>query len=292
MTQYTLILLFTATFFLHAQVSNVRQITENGRIVINYDLQGQTNVIYDVVVTARDAQGNTIKPNAVAGNIEVTPGYKCTIWWEPQLEGCAVIGWTITLTPTINYSKKLNIKWILVKGGPSGDYYISATEVTFDQFDAFCIETGYRKPKEYFGRGRQPVINVSVTDAQAFCKWLSEKTKKTIRLPEESEWEFAANGGSKSRGYKYSGSNNLDEVGWYNENSESRTHEVATKKANELYIYDMSGDAWEWCGINGAIRGGAWYHLGLFDPCRISGRDIFNPDSRMTYIGFRLLQEK
>jgi hypothetical protein len=79
--------------------------------------------------------------------------------------------------------------WILVEGGPTGDFYIAATEIIFDQFDEFCNATGFKKPEAPFGRGKQPVVNVNVADAVAYCKWQSKETGTTVRLPEENEWE-------------------------------------------------------------------------------------------------------
>jgi formylglycine-generating enzyme required for sulfatase activity len=184
----------------------------------------------------------------------------------------------------------IGITWVFVEGDSSRGYYISATEVTFEQFDMFCDATGYEKPKAAFGRGKQPVINVNVADAVAFCTWLSKETGTTIRLPEENEWEYAAKGGTKGNGYKYSGSNSIDEVGWYLSNSGKTTHEVATKEANELGIYDMSGNVWEWCGTLGAVRGGSWENYD--DYCRISNRIVYFPGGRITDIGFRVLQKK
>ena len=181
------------------------------------------------------------------------------------------------------------INWILVEGGPRGDFNISETEVTFAQFDKFCEETGYDKPiDEGWVRGNRPVINVNVEDANKFCEWLSEKTGRVIRLPEEDEWEFAARGGNKSNGYEYSGSDNLDNVGWYDDNSGNKTHEVGTKKPNELGIYDMSGNVWEWAGTEGDIRGGSWADFS--HNCSVSSRSALNPANRDNALGFRVLQ--
>lgn len=120
-------------------------------------------------------------------------------------------------------------------------------------------------------------------------------TGKNFRMPTEAEWEYAARGGNKSRGYKYSGSNILDDVGWYDSNSSSSTHDVGLLDPNELGLYDMSGNVWEWCadwygsydsnsqsnpigpssGSYRVRRGGSWGSLAWF--CRVSFRDDFSP---------------
>jgi sulfatase modifying factor 1 len=183
-----------------------------------------------------------------------------------------------------------DIQWIYVEGAPGGDFYLSATEVTFDQFDAYCSETKKKKPIAEFGRGNHPVINVNVSDAAGYCEWLSKKTGQKIRLPEEKEWEFAAKGGNKSKGFIYSGSNIIDEVAWYSSNSSEATHEVGTKGPNELGFHDMTGNVWEWCGTSGIIRGGSWRYEG--NPCKIKDRYTNYPLGRGNNFGFRILREK
>ena len=129
---------------------------------------------------------------------------------------------------------------------------------------------------------------ITWNDIQEFISKLNAKTGKTYRLPTEAEWEYAASGGNKSQGYKYSGDNILDNVAWYGGNSIGKTHEVGQKKANELGIYDMSGNIWEWCsdwygnydassktnpqgasnGNRRVLRGGSWFGGPLH--CRLS----------------------
>ena len=134
-------------------------------------------------------------------------------------------------------------------------------------------------PSGFKGK-RRPVENVSWEDCQTFISKLNSITGKQYRLPTEAEWEYAARGGNRSQGYKYSGSNTPSNVAWYDDNSGNKTHEVMTKSPNELGLYDMSGNVYEWCddwydikyyanspnnnpkgpssGFYRVIRGGCW----------------------------------
>ncbi|QRM89243.1 SUMF1/EgtB/PvdO family nonheme iron enzyme [Lacinutrix sp. WUR7] len=130
------------------------------------------------------------------------------------------------------------------------DFNMGKTEVTIAQYRYYCKSTGIDMPERPDGinwNDNYPVVKVSWYDAVNYCKWLTEQTGNTYSLPTEAQWEFAARGGTKSKGYNFSGSFNLNTVGWYKENSESNTNIVATKEANELGLYDMSGNVGEWC---------------------------------------------
>jgi formylglycine-generating enzyme required for sulfatase activity len=153
-----------------------------------------------------------------------------------------------------------------------------------------------------------PVENVNWDDCQTFISKLNNATGKRFRLPTEAEWEYAARGGNKSRGYKYSGSNDLGSVAWYTNNSGSKTHDVKTKQPNELNIYDMTGSVQEWCqdwygdysrasqtnptgpssGSGRVYRGGSWYSNPVWS--RISSRNSYEPKVHREWVGFRLAQ--
>ena len=121
-------------------------------------------------------------------------------------------------------------------------YSIGETAVTQALWEAIMGNN----PSHFKGANR-PVEKVSWDDCQVFIRKLNEKTNRKFRLPTEAEWEFAARGGNKGKNYKYAGSNIIDNVAWYHENSGNETHPVAQKQPNELGIYDMSGNVWEWC---------------------------------------------
>ena len=182
-------------------------------------------------------------------------------------------------------------------------FSIGQTEVTQELWEAVMGSN----PSSFKGP-KLPVEQVSWDDCQEFIRKLNALTGQHFRLPTEAEWEYAARGGSKSQGYKYSGSNNLDDVAWYESNSGDKTHNVATKRANELGIYDMSGNVYEWCqdrygedyysispssnpmgpasGSDRVYRGGCWYYGAR--PCRVADRDGNDAGLRSNYLGFRL----
>ena len=139
------------------------------------------------------------------------------------------------------------------------------------------------------GKENYPMVMVNYFGANEFCKWMGGK------LPTETEWTYAAKGGRKSKNYMYSGSNNLDEVGWYKENCEGHSHEVGQKKPNELGIYDMSGNAWEWC-LNESLKsdedfcvhmGGSWFPGE--QPSQISAHWGNTPTHFSNSVGFRVI---
>lgn len=175
-----------------------------------------------------------------------------------------------------------------------GTFYIGKTEVTQRLWSAVMGNN----PSKFRGENL-PVDNVSWFDCQEFVERLSRLTGRIFRLPTEVEWEFAARGGTKSRGYQYSGSDDIYRVGWYTENSGSQTHPVGQKLDNELGIYDMSGNVWEWCSDNWSdnyssprngsyrvFRGGSWYYTAA--NCRVAHRNYYAPGGRNSDLGLRL----
>jgi formylglycine-generating enzyme required for sulfatase activity len=224
---------------------------------------------------------------------------------------------------------ELNMEMVLVKGGAFftmgctseqradcndderpiqnvslNDYYISKYPVT----QRLWKKVMGTNPSHFSGP-ELPVESVSWNEVQMFVKELNAMTGKKYRLPTEAEWEYAARGGVKSKSQKYSGSNDLGKVAWHGNNSEQRTHDVGTKQPNELGIYDMNGNVWEWVqdwkenysssqklktnpagpnfGINRVYRGCSWQDADLF--CRVSRRGGSNPDFSSSFVGFRLV---
>ena len=184
----------------------------------------------------------------------------------------------------------------------TNDYYIGKYEVTQALWQAVM-----GKNPSWFKGNDLPVELVSWNDCQDFISKLNAMTGKRFRLPTEAEWEYAARGGKKSRGYQYSGSNTLGDVAWYSDNSGSKTHAVGTKQPNELGIYDMAGNVDEWCqdwyvsyssspqtnptgAASGSVRvsrGGSWDFSAR--GCRSSYRRGNTPDFRNGDQGLRLV---
>jgi formylglycine-generating enzyme required for sulfatase activity len=214
------------------------------------------------------------------------------------------------------------------------DFYISKHEVTFAEYDAFCRATDHAKPPDMgWGRAQRPVVQVSWHDAVAYCNWLSKKANLEpcyeidgkevscnfkaggFRLPTEAEWSYAARGGHKMTDTKYAGSDNIDKVAWYfdkadDEDEPKMTHPVGQLEPNELGLYDMSGNVWEWTwdhtgsgyfvhggkvnptgakrGKERMVRGGSWFSDAEF--CRVDARSAEKPEYSNSNQGFRLVR--
>lgn len=202
-----------------------------------------------------------------------------------------------------------NVRRVTVDG-----FYIGMLELTQSQWEKVVGTSIYQQKSKVgenstYGVGPDyPMYYVSWEEAMEFCRLLSNKTGKTYTLPTEAQWEYAARGGKKADGTKYAGSNMIDAVAWYGDNSGSSTHPCGTKRANALGIYDMSGNVYEWCkdwyrssytsydtnnptgpssGSYRVIRGSGW---GSIAPdCRVAIRNYGSPGYRDNYFGFRVV---
>ena len=194
-------------------------------------------------------------------------------------------------------------------------FYIGMLEITQSQWQKVMGTTIYQQRDKansswsLYGVGPDyPMYYVSWEEAKEFCARLSRQTGKTYRLATEAEWEYAARGGNKNEGTKYSGGWSIDDVAWYTGNSSSSTHMCGTKRPNALGIYDMSGNVWEWCedwygnsylqydnnnpkgaasGSSRVNRGGSWGNHA--ESCRVSYRGSSTPSARSNSIGFRVV---
>lgn len=200
-------------------------------------------------------------------------------------------------------NKEIGTKKVAVKG-----FYMGETEVT----QSLWTEVMGSNPSHFKGDDL-PVESVSWDDCQEFIQKLNAKTGKKFRLPTEAEWEFAARGGKQSQGYEYAGSNAIDDVAWYYNNcgtltrsKNPRTHSVKSKQANELGLYDMTGNVWEWCSdsfqykektsnidagnASKVVKGGSWFNTE--HSCKVSFHYNFEPDSHNVTHGFRLVMDR
>ncbi len=213
--------------------------------------------------------------------------------WVP--EGCYEMGcgdWTDSC-----YDDEKPVHEVCLDG-----FWMSRYEVTQGQYTQIMgSNPSYFKPGDNY-----PVESVSWNDVQGFITALNSQVASTFRLPTEAEWEYAARSGGREE--KYAGGDDLVSLGWYEDNSESRTHEVGTKAPNGLGIYDMSGNVWEWVsdwydenyysvsprvnpqgpdtGLTRVARGGSWSDDAR--SCRASNRSLAVPGLRTNICGFRL----
>ena len=184
------------------------------------------------------------------------------------------------------------------------NFFIGSTEVTQALWTAVM---GSSNNPSYWHGSILPVEQVSWNDCQDFIEKLNALTGKEFRLPTEAEWEYAARGGQRSKGNKYAGGNEVSSVAWWFNNADMMTHPVATRSSNELGLYDMSGNVWEWCydwyniySSDAQIdptgpeqecservrRGSSWYSGAGY--CRVSSRFSYPPNNKHASIGFRL----
>ena len=206
-------------------------------------------------------------------------------------------------------SDEQNVRRVTVDG-----FYIGMLEVTQSQWEKVVGTSIYQQKSQAGGDSTPgtgpdyPMYYVSWDEAMEFCRLLSNKTGRTYTLPTEAQWEYAARGGNKNEGAKYAGSNMIDAVAWYTDNSGSSTHIVGSKRANALGICDMSGNVWEWCkdwyadsyvsydtnnpvgpssGSDRVLRGGSY--KSSVGRCRVALRAYNGQTTRHTHNGFRVV---
>ena len=326
---FLLLSVFTAVCSFGQTVSNVDAYQEGKNIIITYNTD-KAGSVGDVYCSTDGGRTWGVPLKQVTGDVnKQVPAGSHRIVWDVLSEREKLAGANICFKVEVNSGRftvnGVSFEMVRVEGGTfrmgatseqkdeawdrekpvhsvtlSG-YYIGKTEVTQVLWEAVM---GIN-PSKFIG-DNLPVEMVSWDDCQEFIRELNALTGQNFRLPTEAEWEFACRGGNNSRGYKYSGSNNLGSVAWYDGNSGNKTHPVGTKAPNELGIYDMSGNVWEWCadwygdyssgaqtnptgpygGSNRVYRGGSWnYDVGR---CRSSNRDFYYPWIRDIILGLRL----
>ncbi|TAF31381.1 MAG: formylglycine-generating enzyme family protein [Cytophagales bacterium] len=201
---------------------------------------------------------------------------------------------------SMSFANEMPVHEVVLK-----DFYMDKQEVTVAEYRAFCEATNRDMPREpeWGWQDAMPMVNVTWNDAKAYADW------KKQRLPTEAEWEYAARGGNKSQGYIYSGSNYPEVVAWFDLNSLGGPQPVRKRQSNELGIFDMSGNVWEWCsdyyapykegkqenpfgaevGVNRVTRGGCWF--GARGTLRTVNRYYHSPNFGSSLIGFRLVMD-
>ncbi|MEA5480573.1 SUMF1/EgtB/PvdO family nonheme iron enzyme [Pseudanabaena galeata UHCC 0370] len=265
---------------------------------------------------------------AFTENVEITTLIKRKKVLEEQRENIILVESGIFKMGSNEFDNEKPIRQVKIKS-----FYISKYLVTVEDFRKFIIETAHVTDAEKEGwsyiyinnawdkgsnvtwecdvegnkrstsENTHPVIHISWNDARDYCNWIGG------RLPTEAEWEYAARGGKKSQGFKYSGSNEINDVAWYVANSGGKTHPVSEKLPNEIGVFDMSGNVWEWCqdwfdansykicssdnpqgpvtGTLKVLRGGTWYYSA--NNIRVTNRDYDQPHSRGSNTGFRFV---
>lgn len=257
---------------------------------------GSHRVVWDVLSEREHLKGENICFKVEAGNQLFTVN-------GVSFEMVPVEGGTFTMGATSEQGSDTESDEKPTHQVTLSSYSIGKTEVTQELWQAVMGSN-----PSYFYGSNLPVECVSWEDCQTFIRKLNALTGKNFRLPTEAEWEFAARGGNNSRGYKYSGSNTLSNVAWFDDNSADKTHPVATKAPNELGIYDMSGNVWEWCsdwysssyytstsqtnptgpgsGSYRVHRSCSWEnHAGC---CHVSSRGCSSPSDGFNVLGLRL----
>ncbi len=304
-------------------VTNISAEQQGNALLVHYNLTTESPCEVSLFVSLTGGKTWTGPLLRVSGDVgKDISGGSHNIRWEVLEELEQLVGNNIQFKVVASGKKPFEPEMVFVKGGifmmgsnngedderpvhqvTLSDFSIGKYEVTQAQWRAVMGSN----PSEFAGCDQCPVEQVSWGEVQQFISVLNSKTGKRYRLPTEAEWEYAARGGSQSRGYTYSGSNDIGSVAWYTENSGGKTHSVGQKQHNELGLYDMTGNVWEWCsdwygpytsasdvnpsgaysGLYRVYRGGSWYDLP--QNCRSAFRNSHSPGGRINGLGFRLV---
>jgi hypothetical protein len=296
-------------------ISNVQARQEGLEIIITYDMAGGLQPGDEIEVSYSTDGGRNYKPisNAdgdVGKNVKPGTGREISFLVNDALAGKNASFKVVVflLPPGMVYVAGGTFQMGSNSGGDDEKPIHTVTVSSFFMDKTEVTQAEYRKvmgknPSRFSGCDDCPVEKVSWHDANAYAQKVGK------RLPSEAEWEYVARGGNKNKGYTYGGSNDLNAVGWYSNNSGSKTHPVAQKQPNELGLYDMSGNVWEWCsdwysdsyyrsspkndpqgpnsGSSRVLRGGSWFSS--VSLCRVADRFRGNPVDGGLSSGFRLV---
>jgi formylglycine-generating enzyme required for sulfatase activity len=320
------IILSVLCFTAQAQkVSNIRAEQRGQDIVVLYSLETTSPCEVNLLLSQDNGATWSTPLKNVSGDVgkNISAGEK-QITWKVLEEREQLVGDNLKFKVIANGKKSFEPEMVFVEGGTfqmgsdTGEddekpvhsvtlssFNIGKYEVTQSQWKAVMGNN----PSHFSGCDDCPVETVSWNDVQNFIRKLNAQTGQNYRLPTEAEWEYAAKGGKSSKGYTYSGSNELNSVAWYSDNSGDKTHNVGGKKSNELGIFDLTGNVWEWCsdwygtyssysetdptgassGESIVLRGGGYGNSKSRNRCRPANRISVGPAYRDDWSGFRLV---
>jgi len=337
-----LLVLFQITLALAQdfQIKNVKATQQNNQVIVQYDLDcNSKESVFEISVFYSDDLGTSFSSplTYVSGDVgsNIKSGIAKKIIWDVLKEKDELAGDLVFKVrgKEIKKGKDLIENFVYVEGGtflmgsdfretdekPAhrvelNDFYIGSYEITVDEYYKYCLDNMNSMPvakANWSQKLKHPMTNISWDEANNYCKWLSQKTGGNYRLPTEAEWEYAAKGGKESNRFKFSGNDNAEIVGWMGTNANGTTNEVGKLVPNELGIYDMTGNVWEWCSdwysgsyysqseqkmptgpASGKVkvgRGGSWRERPTITT---TSRYFASPTSSTSFIGFRIVMEK
>jgi formylglycine-generating enzyme required for sulfatase activity len=307
------------------KVSNIHAEQRGQDIVVFYSLETTSPCEVSLLLSQDNGVNWGAPLKNVSGDVgkNIASGEK-QITWKVLEEREQLVGDNLKFKVIANAKELFEMEMIFVEGGTfqMGSFYGYGEQderpvhsVTLSAFNIGKYEVTQAQWKAVMGNNPSnfkncdecPIESVSWNDVQDFVRKLNSQTGNNYRLPTEAEWEYAAKGGKSSKGYIYSGSNDLNLVAWNTGNSGGKTHSVGGKQANELGVFDMTGNVWEYCSDfygdynnysetnpTGALsdrgrvrRGGGWYYAANY--CRVAYRTGHNPSSTYNDSGFRLV---